>query len=138
MTPRPGLRLKTAVLLLVMVAFGPLGDVLLGRGMKRVPAMASWAPADLFRFFFAAFTSGAVWLGIGSLVAFFVSYILVLSWADYSYVQPASALSYGLVTLMAWAFLHEAITATRWGGVLMICLGVFTVGHTHPQTTEPQ
>lgn len=137
MTSHEGLRLKTYVLIFMMVVFGPLGDLLLGKGMKRIPPMASWAPADVFSFFSRAFASSTVWLGIGSLTAFFVAYILVLSWADYSYVQPASAMSYGLIALLARFVLHEKITPTRWAGVVLICLGVFVVGHTSPRTTEP-
>ena len=136
MTSQKGLRFKTYILIFTMILFGPLGDILLGKGMKRVGAMASWAPADLYDFFFRAFTTGTIWLGIASLLTFFVAYILVLSWADYSYVQPASAMSYGLIALLAWLVLHEKITPTRWAGVLLICLGVFVVGHTHPRTTE--
>ena len=130
-----GLHFKTSVMILLMVVFGPLGDILLGKGMKRIPAMVSWAPRDVSHFFFAAFTSPTVWLGIGSLLTFFIAYMVVLSWADYSYVQPASALSYGLIAVLAYGVLHEVITPTRWAGVLMICFGVLVVGHTSPSTT---
>jgi drug/metabolite transporter (DMT)-like permease len=131
-----GMRLKTYLLISLMVCFGPMGDIFLGKGMKRIGPMVSWAPRDVFRFFFTAFTSGLIWIGIACLLSFFVAYILVLSWADYSYVQPSSALSYGLIALLAYSVLHEVITPMRWAGVLCICLGVFVVGHTHPQTTE--
>jgi uncharacterized membrane protein len=134
--PSDGLRLKTYILIFMMIVFGPLGDVLLGKGMKRIVAMASWAPPDVFHFFFRAFTTGTIWLGMASLLTFFVAYILVLSWADYSYVQPASAMSYGVITLLAYFVLHEKITPTRWAGVLLICFGVLVVGHTPPRTTE--
>jgi drug/metabolite transporter (DMT)-like permease len=130
------IRLKTNLLIFMMIIFGPLGDVLLGKGMKQVGAIASWAPADISHFLFRAFTSVTIWLAVASFVVFFVAYMLVLSWADYSYVQPASALSYGLVTLLAHFVLHEKITSMRWAGVLLICLGVFVVGHTQPRTTE--
>jgi drug/metabolite transporter (DMT)-like permease len=50
-------------------------------------------------------------------------------------VQPASALSYGLIAVLAYAVLHEVISPTRWAGVLMICFGVLVVGHTSPRTT---
>jgi hypothetical protein len=133
-----GLRLKTYVLICGMLFFGPLGDVLLGKGMKQVPRLEGWEPANVLRFFVRAFTTPAVWLGIGSLTVFFVAYLLVLSWADYSYVQPTSALSYGLVAVLAFAILNERISLVRWGGVLLICLGVFAVGQTAPRTTEPQ
>ncbi len=38
---------------------------------------------------------------------YFVAFLLVLSWADYSYVQPASALSFVLIALLAHFVLHE-------------------------------
>ena len=46
MTSPQGLHLKTFTLILIMVSVAPLGDMFLGKGMKRVPPMASWAPAD--------------------------------------------------------------------------------------------
>lgn len=133
-----GLRVKTCVLICAMLIFGPLGDVLLGKAMKKVSPMSGWAPLSILRFFIRAFNSPAAWLGIGSLLLFFIAYVLVLSWADYSYVQPASALSYGLVAVLAAMALNEKVTPMRWGGVLLICLGVFAVGHTAPRTTEPR
>jgi uncharacterized membrane protein len=136
MTQPQGLHLKTSILILIMISVAPLGDTFLGKGMKIVGRMKGWAPGDLFHFFFRAFTTGTVWLGIELLLAYFVAYILVLSWADYSYVQPASAASYVLIALLAHFVLHESISLTRWAGVVMICLGVFVVGHTHPQTPE--
>lgn len=139
MSPKQGdLRFKTYVLIGAMLFFGPLGDVLLGKGMKKVPPLEGWEPANVLRFFVRAFTTPTVWLGIGSLTLFFVAYLLVLSRADYTYVQPASALSYGLVAVLAFAVLNEKISLVRWGGVLLICLGVFAVGQTAPRTTEPQ
>jgi uncharacterized membrane protein len=136
MTSSQGLHLKTIILIFIMISVAPLGDTFLGKGMKIVGRMKGWAPADLFHFFFRAFTTGTVWLGIELLLAYFVAYILVLSWADYSYVQPASAASYVLIALLAHFVLHESISLTRWAGVVLICTGVFVVGHTHPQTPE--
>lgn len=136
MTPAKSLHLKTFILIAIMISVAPLGDMFLGKGMKHVGEMPSWMPADLFHFFFRAFTTGTIWLGIGMLLTFFVAYLVVLSWADYSYVQPASAASYALISLLAHFVLHETISPTRWAGVIVICIGVFVVGHTHPQTTE--
>jgi drug/metabolite transporter (DMT)-like permease len=136
MTAPQGLHLKTFVLILIMVSVAPLGDTFLGMGMKRIPPMASWAPGDVFHFFFSAFTTGTIWLGIGLLLAFFVAYLLVLSWADYSYVLPASSISSLLIALLAHFVLHETIRPIRWAGIALICLGVFVVGQTHPRTTE--
>ncbi len=136
MTPAGGLRLKTGIMIIIMVSVAPLGDMFLGKGMKQVGRMQSWAPSSLFDFFLRAFTSGTIWLGIALLLAFFIAYLLVLSWADYSYVLPASSISSLVVALLAHFVLHEHVTPTRWVGVALICAGVFVVGHTHPRTTE--
>ena len=136
MTPAPVLHVKTIILIVIMVSVAPLGDMFLGKGMKQVGPMPDSAPDGLFNFFFRAFTSETVWLGISLLLAFFVAYLLVLSWADYSYVLPASSLSTLVVALLAHFVLHETVQPLRWAGVATICLGVFVVGHTHPRTTE--
>jgi drug/metabolite transporter (DMT)-like permease len=130
------LRLKTYLLLSLMIVFGPVGDVLLSKGMKRLGAATIGAPAELFHFFFRTFTSGLIWVGMGSLLLFFIAYILVLSWADFSYVQPASSVAYGILALLGHLGLGEVITPARWAGVFIICLGVFVVGHTPPRTKE--
>jgi uncharacterized membrane protein len=128
---------KTYLLIGFMVIFGPLGNVLLGKGMKGLGTAGAGTPTQVFPVLFRALASGTIWLGIGSLLTFFVAYTLVLSLADYSFVQPASSVAYGVVAVLAHFMLREAITPIRWLGVLIICLGVFVVGHTPPRTTEP-
>jgi len=136
MTSARSLHLKTVVLVLIMICVAPLGDMFLGKGMKHVGRMPGWKLGALYHFFFSAFTTGTIWVGICLLLAFFVAYLIVLSWADYSYVQPASAASYGLIALLGHFALHETISPLRWTGVIVICTGVLVVGHTHPRTTE--
>jgi drug/metabolite transporter (DMT)-like permease len=130
------LHAKTFILIFFMVIFGPLGDVFLRKGMNRVGVIEKWSAASVGDFFWRAFTSGTVWLGIGSLLLFFMSYMLVLSWADYSFVQPASAVSYLVVAFLGLWLLGESVSSKRWFGVFIICLGVLLVGNTPPQTTE--
>jgi drug/metabolite transporter (DMT)-like permease len=136
MTSSQGLHLKTYVFLLFMVTFGPLGDVFLADGMKKVGALSMQDPASVFHFFVRAFASGTVWLGVLLLLAFFFSYTLVLSWADFSFVQPASSLSYAIVALLGHFFLLEYVSPLRWAGIALLCLGVLIVGYTPPRTTE--
>lgn len=124
-------------MILVMVILGPLGNVLLGRGMKQIGAVTTWNADEVLHFLSLLSTSVSVWLGVASLLAFFIAYMLILSWADYSYVQPASAMAYGVVALLGHFFLGETITPLRWAGVLVICLGVFIIGYTPQRTTEP-
>src|SRR6266446_66986 len=118
-----------------MVLFAPLGNVLLSKGMKGVGSAKNWAPGEIFHIFASIITSGYIWLGIACLLAFFVAYMLVLTWADYSYVQPASSFSYAVVALLGYFLLGESVPPLRWIGIFVICVGVFIVGHTHPRTT---
>ena len=127
---------KTFILLALVVVFGSSGDVLLSQGMKQVGELHSWSPAAAVAYFARAFESGTIWLAISLLMLFLVSYMLVLSWADFSYVSPASAVGYVLVALMGYFFLGEHVPTTRWIGVGLICVGVFVVGGTHPSTNQ--
>jgi uncharacterized membrane protein len=133
-----GLHLKTYLLIFLMVIFGPLGNVMLGKGMKRLGALNIGTPAGGLNALSHILTSGTIWLGIGFLMIFFAANMLVLSWADYSYVQPASSIAYGMSALFAHYLLHEVVTPIRWMGVLLICMGVLIVGYTPPRTTQPR
>jgi drug/metabolite transporter (DMT)-like permease len=131
------LHFKTYLLIFFMVIFGPLGNVLLGKGMKKIGAVNVGTAAQAFHFLSQILQSGTVWLGIGSLIIFFSVYMLVLSWADYSYVQPSSAVAYLMILLLAHFVLHETVSLTRWIGVMIICAGVLVIGYTPPRTTNP-
>jgi drug/metabolite transporter (DMT)-like permease len=137
-TAHKPLHLKTFLMILVMVVTGPLGNVLLGKGMKHVGVVAIWPPSQLLHTALKIFASPSIWLGISSLILFFVSYMLVLSWADYSFVQPASSLAYGVVALLGYLMLDEAVSPLRWAGIAVICLGVFVISHTAPRTTSQE
>ena len=130
------LQIKTYLLILAMVIFGPLGNVLLGKGMKAVASLSVWNAGDLPAIFQRTFTSGTIWLGIASLITFFIANLLVLTWADYSFVQPASSIAYAIVALLGHFVLHEVVTPTRWAGVAVICLGVLVISRTPARTTE--
>ena len=74
-------------------------------------------------------------LGVACLLCFFLVHMLLLTWADYSYVQPATALAYASVAVLSYLVLGEYVSLLRWCGIALICLGVFIVGRTHPNTT---
>lgn len=129
------LRIKTLAMVLVMVVCANAGDLLLKRGMSHIGAVSLTAQgvAQAFRL---TVTNETIWTGIVFLIGFMVSYMTVLSWADYSYVMPAGAFGYALLTLLAVLFLHESVSPRRWFGVALICVGVLLVGQTKPRTTE--
>src|SRR5271163_4114420 len=123
------LRIKT----LVMVCANA-GDLMLKRAMLRIGAVQLSVPG-VSHAFHMTLTSGTLWVAIFFLSGFMLSYMTVLSWADYSYVMPAGAMGYALLTLLAVVFLHEVVSPRRWVGVALICVGVLLVGQTKPRTT---
>ncbi len=98
-----------------MILFGPLGNVSLSKGMKTIGAISLHQPADLLHVGLQIFQSPFIWLGVLLQLMFFVSYLLVLSWADYSFVQPAGSIAYAVVALWAHFLLHEPISPTALG-----------------------
>ena len=97
-----------------------IGDSLLSRGMKQVGNISLNHLHDLI----LAVLNPSVALGILLLLGFFASYMTALSWADLTYVLPATSLGYVLLTLIAKFYLHEAVTTSRWIGILLISAGV--------------
>ena len=130
------LRLKTLIMVLLMVVCANVGDLLLKRGMLQIGEVTV-SPSGLLQSFVATLHNGTIWLGILFLIGFTLSYMTAVSWADYSYVMPAGAFGYAVQTLLAVLVLHEVVTPRRWIGVAMICIGVLLVGQTKPNTTNP-
>lgn len=119
-----------------MIFFGSMGDVLLSKGMKQIGEISNWSVGFLVEVFIRVFTSRTMWLGIGSLGIFFASYMLALSWADYSYISPASAMSFAIVPILGYTVLGETLSPIRWTGVALILLGVLLISRTPHSTTE--
>lgn len=131
------LRFKTLFTVFLMVVCANTGDLLLKRGMTRIGAVQV-SFEGLKQTLFATVQNRTIWLAILFLIGFTIFYMSAVSWADYSYVMPASALGYATQTLLAIMVLHEAVTLKRWIGVFVICFGVMLVGQTKPNTTNGQ
>jgi drug/metabolite transporter (DMT)-like permease len=120
-----------------ITVFSTLGDSLLARGMKELGGIS------LHNFSGLLFAILNPWVSVGIvlLLAFFASYMSALSWADLTYVLPATSLSYVLVAVIAHIRFHEQISATRWLGIGLIAAGVGFVAAgpavTSSHTTSP-
>lgn len=130
------LRRKTFTLLIARVLFVALGDVALARGMQNIGAVSLSSTSALWHVFIQIITNGMIWLGIALLLAYFVCHLLLLSWADYSYVLPTSAAYYVIVPLLGLILLHESVGVMRWVGATIVSFGVILVGVTAPQSGE--
>ena len=129
------LKAKTYVLLFLMMALGSVGNTILDKGMKSLGPIDFSSRSAIWQGAFHTFTSGTIWLGICCMLLFMVCHMLVLSWADYSFVMLFSAITYALVPLLGYLWLGEYVPIARRLGIVLIVLGVFLVSRTPPRTT---
>ena len=106
---------------------GTAGELCVARAMRTVGEVHDFRPAGIARAAWRSVRVPWMWLGIGLMTVAFVSLLEVLSIENVSFVVPVTALSYAIGTLGGSLFLREQVTATRWAGVLLVCLGVSLV-----------
>jgi drug/metabolite transporter (DMT)-like permease len=116
--------MKTAILIAMMVLGDSAGDVFLTKGMKQVGEISALRPRALLTIGARVISNKSFLLGIFFMAVTFVSFLIVISWADLSLVFPAKSLVYVLSTLGAKFLLEETVTAQRWMGIVLVCLGV--------------
>ncbi|GGH12239.1 EamA family transporter [Silvibacterium dinghuense] len=119
------------LVLAVVAVTAPLGDTLLSVGMKQVGPVSLHHLSTLIH----ALAVPQVFLGIALLIGFFASYLASLSWADLTYVLPATSIGNVIVALLARFWRHEQISASRWLGILLITMAVGFVAQ-GPSYTE--
>jgi drug/metabolite transporter (DMT)-like permease len=130
------LKAKTYILLFLMMALGSVGNTILDKGMKDLGPIDFSTSSAIWQGAFHTFTSGTIWLGICCMLLFMVCHMLVLSWADYSFVMLFSAITYALVPLLGYLWLGEYVPIARRLGIVLIVFGVFLVSRTPPRTTQ--
>ena len=114
--------------------FAAAGDSMLSHGMKQTGNIS----IHQLHAVFLALLNPWVALGILLLLAFFASYMNALSWADLTYVLPATSLGYVLLAFVAKFVLHEHISVLRWLGIAFITGGVGFVAGGPALTAHPQ
>ncbi|PSH05334.1 MAG: transporter [Acidobacteria bacterium] len=86
---------------------------------------------------FSALGNPWVVIGIFALLGFMSSYMIALSFADLTYVLPATAIGYVFMALLSRFWLHEYISAQRWLGIVFITVGVGLVAGGPALTEHP-
>jgi drug/metabolite transporter (DMT)-like permease len=103
-----------------VTVFAAAGDSMLSHGMKQTGSISlNHLQGVIF-----AILNPWVAVGILLLLAFFATYMTALSWADLTYVLPATSLGYVLLALVARFLLHEYVSPLRWLGIALITGGV--------------
>jgi drug/metabolite transporter (DMT)-like permease len=122
-------------LILALVSIcAPLGDACLSRGMTSLPAISVAHPLTLI----AAVFTPWIALGVALLIGFFASYLTALSWADLTYVLPATAFGNVIIELLSRLWLHEHVSWQRWLGVILITVAVGFVAQGPSLTVHPE
>lgn len=120
-------------LILALVALcASVGDTLLSVGARQLGPV-SLGHLDLL---LKAVLNPWIASGIVLLIGFFASYLTALSWADLTYVLPASSMGYIVIALLSRFWLNEQISISRWLGIVFITAGVGFVTR-GPSYTEP-
>jgi len=114
--------------------FAAAGDSMLSHGMKQAGNISIHHLQGLV----LAILNPWIAVGILLLLAFFASYMNALSWADLTYVLPATSLGYVLLAFVAKFALHEQVSPVRWLGIALISGGVGFVAGGPALTAHPQ
>lgn len=116
--------MMTAVMIAIVVLGGSAGDVFVTKGMKQVGEISTMHPGRLARHTLRVLTNVNFLIGIFFMSCSFFAFLAVLSWADLSFVLPATSLSFVITTIGAKFVLKEEISRLRLAGTALVCLGV--------------
>jgi drug/metabolite transporter (DMT)-like permease len=117
-----------------VTVFAAAGDSMLSHGMKQTGSISIHHLQGVI----LAVLNPWVAVGILLLLAFFATYMTALSWADLTYVLPATSLGYVLLALVARFVLHEHVSPLRWLGIALITGGVGFIAGGPELTKHPQ
>ena len=123
--------MKTVIVLSVAVVANSVGSAFLSRGMRTFPPPDADGPAWLFQAALQVFSNPWILAGIVLLLIFLAAFLAALSWADLSFVLPATAPGYILTAILSRLFLQEEISPQRWAGTLLIVAGTWLVARTY-------
>ncbi|HEU5328011.1 MAG: EamA family transporter [Thermomicrobiales bacterium] len=126
-------RLTVLILLLVGIGLSVTGELLLKQGMNRFReqfGVLDLSLATLIPTLVRVFTQPAVLLGFIFVFGASIFWLAVLSRVHLSFAYPLLAFGYVVTALLARLLFNEPISATRWTGIVVICLGVVLVART--------
>jgi len=118
---------KTLFIMLLAVAAGTVGDLLLAKGMKEMGDVSAMNLRGMLAAAYQALTTPKLVIGTAMLAVFFFLWLAVLSWEDLSVALPLQALNYVLVAFLSQYFLGEIVSPLRWAGTILVCIGVVMI-----------
>jgi drug/metabolite transporter (DMT)-like permease len=122
---------REILFLTLLVVSGTGGELCVTHAMKTIGEVHDFRPRALLQFMLRALRVGWMWLGVAMMALAFFSLLAMLSFENVSFVVPVTALSYAAGAVGAAIFLRERISAQRWVGVAIVCVGVTLVWLSH-------
>lgn len=126
--------MKTYLVILLATLCAASGEALLSAGMKQVGDVSAIAPGEAWKVL-RMFANPRVIGGVALMAGFFFLYSVALSWADLSFVQPLTSLTFVFGALLARFALGERLSMWRLGGILLIVAGVVVISRDAEQLT---
>jgi drug/metabolite transporter (DMT)-like permease len=114
------MNLQRYLILGVVALSSAFGDTFMSIGMKRIGPVPLSHPGELLSALRTPWVLGGVLL----LLIFFATYLTALTWADLTFVLPASSLAYVALAFLSRFWLQEQISIARWLGIALITAGV--------------
>ena len=93
--------------------------------MAELGPLEDFRPRALLRYGWAAARNRRVLAGVAVNAGQFLSWLVVLSWAELSWALPMNALEYIVVAGLAYRMLGERLPPRRLAGIGLIAAGVF-------------
>lgn len=119
--------IKIWIALIVLVLADSAGNLFLTRGMKQVGKVATLKPKELWQVLGRVVSNPLLRWGVFCMSVTFFMFIALLSWADLSFVLPATALTEPVNMLGTKFVLKEKVTRVRWISTVLICIGLILI-----------
>ena len=113
-----------ALLVLLVVIPGSVGDLLNSYGMKRHGEVQDWSPSGLLRLAWQLVRNPYIMAGIPAMAISFFALMSLISAANLSIAVPLTASSYIVETGLAKWVLGERVDWHRWAGTCLVAVGV--------------
>jgi multidrug transporter EmrE-like cation transporter len=122
----PAMTMKELILVLIPIFIGTFGQIFLKKGMIQVGGFAI-RNTNMLNKFIEIFSNP--WVLAGFIFYFLSSllWLIAISRIQLSIAYPMLSMSYILILIASWFLFNEPVTLVRWGGVAVICCGVFLI-----------
>jgi drug/metabolite transporter (DMT)-like permease len=115
---------RTALCLSIVILASTSGELLSAHAMKQSARRQVAGGSAVAMLLHGGFRLSSMWVGLMLQGLAFFTLLALLSWADVSFVVPATALNYVVGAAASVLVFREHVDRTRWAGVLLVCLGV--------------